>query len=171
VSDRALRLAVATFAAAGAAIASYLTVAKLSGAPIACATRGCETVARSRYGAVGGVPVAAFGVASFLFVLVSALVALDRLVVAAAAVAIGSTIVAASLLYVQAAVLHAYCQWCLASDAIFAALLVLTLLRALRLSRGEYADRRGGSSHAARRAGARARARPAAPFPRSRRTG
>jgi uncharacterized membrane protein len=171
VSDRTLRIAIAALALVGAGIASYLTAVKLSGAPIACATGGCETVAHSRYSAVGGIPVASFGLVAYLLVLASTFVVLDIAVVAAAALATASTLVAAYLVYVQASVLHAYCQWCLASDTIFAVLLVLTLVRALRLSpRAESAGRPGGSGPSTRPAAGRARGRreePSRPSPRT----
>jgi uncharacterized membrane protein len=166
-----LRISIAVLAALGAGIAAYLTVVKLSGAPIACSTGGCETVAQSHYSAVGGVPVAALGLGAYLLIFVSALLASDVLVLAAAIVSAGGALFAAYLLYVQAAVLHAYCQWCLASDVVLAVLVVLTVRRALRLSREERADRPDGSSPSARPAAARARSPQAAPSPQSPRTG
>jgi len=89
-------------------------------------------VQTSRYAEVAGIPVAAIGLAGYL-VLAGTGIARGSLARAAGFVAaLAGFAVAMVLLYVQAAVLHAYCQWCLASDAILVALVPLTLLRASR---------------------------------------
>jgi uncharacterized membrane protein len=145
MSDRRLRGAVLVLSAAGAGIAAYLTVTHLAHVAVACTTGGCETVQTSRYAEVLGVPVAAIGLAGYL-VLAGTAVARGEL---ARALGFGAALtgfaVAMVLLYVQAAVLHAYCQWCLASDAILVLLVPLTLLRALRAAPPD-----GGSSPPAR---------------------
>lgn len=52
---------------------------------------------------------------------------------AGAVLALAGLAFAVYLLVVQAFVLEAYCTWCLASDAVLAALAVLTGIRAGRL--------------------------------------
>ena len=132
MSDARLRAAILALSALGAAVAAYLTVAHLADARVACATGGCETVQGSRYAEVGGVPVAAIGLAGYLVLAASAASARDLARAAGLAAALAGAAVAAYLLYVQAALLGAYCQWCLASDAILALLLPATLVRAVR---------------------------------------
>jgi uncharacterized membrane protein len=162
VTDRRLRGAVLLLSAVGAGIAAYLTVAHFAHVPVACTTGGCETVQRSRYAEVVGVPVAVIGLVGYL-VLAGTAAAQGELARAFGFLAaLTGFAVAMVLLYVQAAVLHAYCQWCLASDVIIVLLLPLTLLRALRA-----APPGGGSSTPGRLPRARAPARRAArPRPR-----
>lgn len=132
MSDRALRVTILCLSVLGAAVAGYLTVAHLLHTQVACATGGCETVQTSSYAEVAGIPVAAGGLACYFVIAGSALGRSDVLrAVGFAATAVGFA-VSMVLLYVQARVLHAYCQWCLTSDAILVLLVPLTLLRALR---------------------------------------
>lgn len=132
MSDRALRISILALSAVGAGVAGYLTAAHLLHTQVACATGGCETVQSSSYAAVAGIPVAAGGLACYLLIAGSTLGrnAIFRVVGFAATLA--GFAVSMVLLYVQARVLHAYCQWCLTSDAILTLLVPLTLLRVLR---------------------------------------
>jgi uncharacterized membrane protein len=132
VSDRALRIAIAALALAGAAVAAYLTATKLSGAAPVCSTGGCETVQSSRYSELAGIPVALLGLVGYALVLVSALTRAELAAAAGTAVALAAAVYAAYLLYVQAAVIEAFCQWCLMSDAVLLVLVPLTVLRLLR---------------------------------------
>jgi uncharacterized membrane protein len=132
VSDRRLRAAILVLSALGAGIAAYLTVTHLAHVRVACATGGCETVQTSRYAELAGVPVAALGLAAYVVLGASAAFRADLARAAAFAVALSGLAFAAYLLYVQAAVLDAYCQWCLASDAIMLLLVPATLLRVVR---------------------------------------
>ena len=132
MSDRALRAAILLLTALGIGIAGYLTVAHLAHAQVACATGGCETVQTSRYAEVAGIPVAAIGLAGYVVLAWTALARVELARSLGFAAALTGWAVAMVLLYVQAAVLPASCQWCLASDAILVLLVPLTLLRAAR---------------------------------------
>jgi uncharacterized membrane protein len=156
MSDRRLRGAVFLLSLAGAAIAGYLTIAHFAHTHVACSTGGCETVQASRYAEVVGVPVAAIGLAGYLLLAWTATARGERARAIGFTGALTGFAVAMVLLYVQAGVLHAFCQWCLASDAILVLLLPPTLLRAWRGS-----PPAAGSSRRARRPPERARARPA----------
>jgi uncharacterized membrane protein len=129
VSDRRLRGAVLLLSLLGAGIASYLTYAHVAHVQVSCATGGCETVQTSRYAELGGVPVAALGLAGYVLLAASAAFRADLARALGFAAALGGLAFAAYLFYVQAAVLEAYCQWCLASDAVLALLVPVTLLR------------------------------------------
>jgi protein-disulfide isomerase/uncharacterized membrane protein len=101
-------------------------------------TSGCETVARSPWSAVLGVPVAAFGLAFYLsLTLLLALTALlpddQRPTVAGLAVALLALglLVDLALLGVQAFAVHAFCSLCLLTYVLSAAAL-LALLPAWR---------------------------------------
>jgi uncharacterized membrane protein len=130
VNERTLRVAIAVLSALGAAIAAYLTYAKLTDSTVACVSGGCVTVERSRYSEVGGVPVAALGLGAYVVLFATALSRAEVVRLGSAAVALTGAIYAMYLLYVQAAILDAYCQWCLASDAVILILVGLTFVRA-----------------------------------------
>ena len=154
MSDGRLRGIILLLSLAGAGTAAYLTFAHFAHVRVSCATGGCETVQTSRYAEVASVPVAAIGLAGYLVLAWTAVARGELARAAGFAAALTGFAVAMVLLYVQAGVLHAFCQWCLASDAILVLLLPPTLLRAWR-----GAPPGAGSSRPARRPRARARAR------------
>ena len=129
MSDRRLRAAILVLSALGAGIAAYLTVAHLADVRVACATGGCETVQSSRYAELAGIPVAALGLAGYVAIAVTAALRADLWRAAGVALALGGFAFALYLVYVQVAILDAICQWCLASDAVLALLVVATGLR------------------------------------------
>ena len=100
---------------------------------------GCEYVQTSPYAMVFGIPVAFFGVIGYLGLLVVSLVGLQprwvqrreptvALVVLSGA-AVGFT---AYLTYLEAAVIHAWCRWCLVSAGIITAIFAVSLVGAVR---------------------------------------
>ena len=132
MSDRALRGLVAAVAAAGIAVAGYLTWSHFGDGALVCPVGGgCETVQESEYADVAGIPVALLGLVAYAVLL--GLVAWDapsaRL--AAAALALVGVIFSGYLLVVQLFVIDATCIWCLANDVVIAP--ALALLTALRL--------------------------------------
>ena len=131
MSDRRLRAAVATLSLAGLGIAGYLTYTRYSGAQIACATGGCETVQKSSYSTVGGIPVAVLGLVAYAFVLATAFGRSEPVRVAGATAACAGVLFAAWLLYAQIALIDAICQWCVSSDVVISLLAVATVLRAI----------------------------------------
>jgi uncharacterized membrane protein len=132
VSDRALRTTILALSALGAGVAGYLTWAHLLHTQVACATGGCETVQSSSYAEVAGIPVAAAGLLGYLVIAGSAFGRSNLWRGVGFAATLAGFAVSVVLLYVQARVLHAYCQWCLTSDVILTLLVPLTLVRALR---------------------------------------
>jgi uncharacterized membrane protein len=129
VSDRALRIAVAALALVGLGIAGYLTYTRYSGAPIVCATGGCETVQRSSYATAVGIPVAVLGLAAYALIFLTALGKSEHVRVAGATAALAGALFAAWLLYAQIALIHALCQWCVSSDVVLVLLTAATVLR------------------------------------------
>lgn len=132
MNDRALRAAVAVFAAAGAAIAAYLTYAHFTHTTIACTTGGCEAVQSSEYAELAGIPVALLGLSAYLFLLLTALSTSELARTAGAAVAVAGAAFSAYLVYIQIAVIDAICQWCIASDVLMPGLAILCVLRMFR---------------------------------------
>lgn len=126
-----LRAAIAALALAGAGVAAYLVYSRYTGARLACATGGCETVQHSRFAKLAGVPVAVLGLAAYVAVFLTALSSRLEAVAAGAAIALAAFAFAVYLIVIQVAVIDALCQWCLVSDGILA-LLALAAAERLR---------------------------------------
>ena len=132
MSERTLRLASAGLAVIGAAITTYLLYVRWTGGALVCATGGCETVQSSAYAETFGVPVAALGLLAFAGLFTAAAFRGGWARLAHATLALSAVVFSAYLLWVQAEVVGAICQWCLASDAVTTAIAAFALLR-LRL--------------------------------------
>ena len=136
MSDRALWIAVAVLALAGAAIAAYLTYAKYADATIACSTGGCETVQRSEYAEILGLPVPVLGLIGYLGILATTFVAGETARLVGAALALGGLAFSIYLLVVQIVAIGALCHWCLASDLVMLLLTVAAVARLRRPAKG-----------------------------------
>jgi uncharacterized membrane protein len=132
-----LRAAIGALALAGAGIAAYLAYVKLAGSTAVCPTSGCETVQRSRYSELGGIPVSLLGLVAYLTIFATALLRHPAALVAGAAVALSGVAFGAYLLALQLWVIDAVCVWCAASDCVVGLLAVLTVLRARSLDHNE----------------------------------
>jgi uncharacterized membrane protein len=134
MSDRALRLGIALVAAAGAAVAGYLTYVHYRPAALICTGGGgCEAVQESSYAEIAGIPVALLGLLAYIAVL--GLVAWDSELARtlAATIALSAVGFAVYLVVVQAFVIEEWCVWCLVNDLVVVPLLaVLTVWRVLR---------------------------------------
>ena len=134
MSDRALRLGVALVAAAGVAVAGYLTYVHYRPAALICTGGGgCEAVQESSYAEIAGIPVALLGLLAYIAVL--GLVAWDSELARtlAATIALSAVGFAVYLVVVQAFVIEEWCVWCLVNDLVVVPLLaVLTVSRVLR---------------------------------------
>ena len=126
----------ALLALVGLGDAVYLTAQHLLGNSLRCTiTSGCSEVLGSDYATVAGYPLAALGAVAYFTAFSLATLAafgyarargLFALLVAA------MFLVSLWLLYVQAFVLHAFCQYCLLSAAITGALALVVLAHRLR---------------------------------------
>jgi uncharacterized membrane protein len=129
VSERNLRGGIAAVAAAGIALAAYLLYTRETGGQLVCTTGGCARVQSSRYAEIFGVPVAALGLATYVWLLLtscwrSELARGGQVIVALAACAFSTYLV-----FVQLHLIGAVCELCLVSDALIAVAAVLALLR------------------------------------------
>ena len=128
-----LRAVAGALALAAVGISAYLVTVHYAKAPIAClAGGGCETVQKSAYSAIGAVPLSVLGLAAYTALLVSLLFRGELAAQASFALGLSAGIFAVYLIVVQTIVLDAICVWCMATDSIALALVVLTALR-LRL--------------------------------------
>ena len=116
----------------GLADALYLTIQHVTGQSVRCTiTSGCSEVLSSPYAVVRGVPLALIGaVAYFTVFTLSTLAAfryrlVDRLVTVLVLLMFLTTL---WLLYLQAFVIHHFCQFCLLSAVVTTTLTVLVLL-------------------------------------------
>jgi uncharacterized membrane protein len=115
--------------AVGAAIAGYLVWARYANVQISCSSGGCETVQRSDYAKLAGVPVAVIGLLAYIAIAATATRRSERARLATAALVLTGFLFSAYLMLVQLTVIHAVCDWCVASDVVMTALVVLALLR------------------------------------------
>lgn len=100
--------------------ATYLTVKHYTGGTIPCTiTHGCDTVTSSAYSAIAGVPVALFGALFYLSAILLAIAywqtqqrGLLRIFLVLSSVAFLASL---GFVYLQAFVIHAWCQYCLLS--------------------------------------------------------
>ncbi len=101
-----------------------------SGAPPVCIGNGCAQVAASPFARLLGVPTAAWGLALFVVVGITAVTGARRpqsrpaLAGVLFGLAAFGAVFSAYLLWLQVAVLRAVCIWCAASDVLWALLLV-----------------------------------------------
>jgi len=97
----------------------YLTIQHLTGQSVRCTvTTGCSAVLSSHYAAIAGVPTAAFGALAYFAVFSLATLAAfgyERARTALALLVAAMLIMTLWLFYVQAFVLHAFCEYCLLS--------------------------------------------------------
>ena len=115
----------------GLADAIYLTVEHVTGQSVRCTiVAGCSEVLSSQYAVVRGVPLAAIGAAAYFTVFSLATLAAFGYRVAGTLLTpfvLLMFLVSLWLVYLQAFVIHAFCQFCLLSAAVTTALTVIAL--------------------------------------------
>lgn len=117
----------------GALDAIYLTWIKIQReTALFCAPGGgCDIVNTSPYSELAGIPIAIFGLGMYL-ALIAALLIDDRWAYSRLAVfglALTGTLYSAYLTYLELAVIHAICPYCVVSAVLVVAVLVLALIR------------------------------------------
>jgi uncharacterized membrane protein len=135
-------MGIALLSLLGLLVSSYLAMFKLGylGA-IQCSVGGCQTVQMSEYAMLLGAPVALWGVGAYLLLLALALLAIQpswsgdrRLAYAIFGFSAFGVLFSAYLTYLEAFVIHAWCQWCVVS-AILITLIFLLSIPGLRQNR------------------------------------
>lgn len=126
-----LYLTAAIVSLIGLADAIYLTVEHVTGQSVRCTIiAGCSEVLSSQYAVVAGVPLAAVGAAAYFTVFSLATLAAFGYRMAGTlltVVVLLMFLVSLWLIYLQAFVIHAFCQFCLLSAAVTTALTIITL--------------------------------------------
>ena len=129
-------IAAAIVSLAGIADAAYLTIHHYTAEPVPCSIiEGCEQVLTSPYATIGGVPLAIFGALAYFTAFSLALLTIFgnkitwKLFGAQVVIMAGFT---AWLIYVQAALIGAFCQFCLLSALITTTLLIIFVVSLFR---------------------------------------
>lgn len=138
------RMGIALLALAGVFVSLYLFLFKIGaiGSLLCGVDGGCDIVQASSWASILGIPVAAFGIAGYLLIVVVALLGLqpariDDRRIAGGLLLLGSGAFAFSvyLTVLEAYVIHAWCRWCVASAVIATLIFVLSLFEIPRLKR------------------------------------
>lgn len=128
-----LRVTAAAVAAAGLAIAAYLTVVHYTGGEAACViAEGCTVVQKSTYAKLAGVPVALLGAVAYAVILASLARDDDATRTFAAGAALVGAAFSGWLTYVEVFRLEAICAWCVASAVCMTVLAALCVVRGAR---------------------------------------
>ena len=116
----------------GLADALYLTVEHVTGQSVRCTiVAACSEVLSSQYAVMAGVPLALIGAAAYFSVFSLATLAAFGYRIAGMLVALLVSFMflfSLWLIYLQAFVIHAFCQFCLFSAAVTTALTVIVLI-------------------------------------------
>ena len=126
---------IAILSLVGLGDAIYLTVQHLTGASLRCTLiSGCSEVLSSSYSHIGRVPLAAIGAAAY-FVVFSLAVLIPfgyRLAQPLLMIVVSLMFLTAlGLVYLQAFVIHHFCQYCLLSAAVTTAILAVIIISEL----------------------------------------
>lgn len=130
------RMWMALVSLAGLFIGAYLTLYKLGFiGTLVCGVSSCETVQTSRWSVFLGLPVATWGLGFYALMLVLAIVSLQERFATSRGLALTMLLLAgwgalftAWLNYLEAFVIHAWCEWCLFSAGMVVVLFVIAAL-------------------------------------------
>lgn len=135
MTDRRLWGAAIVLAAIGVGIAGYLVYVHYADTKVLCnISHGCETVQKSKYAKLAGVPVALLGLIGYVAILGSLFVRTETARLAGAGMALVGLGFSAWLTYLEGARIHAWCQWCVGSATVMTLLTVVLVWRLLATS-------------------------------------
>jgi len=140
-------MVIALLALIGLLLALYLWLWKIGVlGTLVCRDGGCEAVQTSEYAQVLGIPVAFLGLLGYVVLLALSLVGIqprwvDRWEPSAGLAAVSGVGVAYSayLTYLEAEVIHAWCQWCVVSAVLITLIFAIALGGLLSLRRTQAA--------------------------------
>ena len=125
---------------AGAVDSAYLAFLKFTGTVAACSNIGdCEAVNNSKFAEIGGIPLALLGLLGYLAILAFLVLETrfpswkDGLHLSVFGFTLAGTIYSAYLTYIEIAVLHAICPYCVVSAVVMLLLFVISIMRLRRL--------------------------------------
>ena len=137
--DKNLWIISVVVAAIGALDSLYLAWSKLFNQPVFCGPYGgCETVNSSRYAEVGGIPIAILGLGAYLLILVFLLLEnsdgmwREYSPYLVFGISLGGFLYSIYLTYLELAVIHSICLYCVLSAIAITILFILSIPRLLR---------------------------------------
>jgi uncharacterized membrane protein len=143
VVDRRLLIAIAVISLIGIGVAGYLTYTHYEGLNVVClSSGGCETVQKSVYSKLAGVPVSVLGLAGYIAILFSLTIRNELGRVAGFGIALIGFLFSLYLTYREIFTIKAICQWCVSSAVLMTILTILTAIRVLRVESEPVAPRR-----------------------------
>jgi len=143
VVDRRLLIAIAVISLIGIGVAGYLTYTHYAGLNVVClSSGGCETVQKSVYSKLAGVPVAVLGLAGYIGILFSLAIRNELGRIAGFGIALIGFLFSMYLTYRAIFTSKAICQWCVSSAVLMTILTILTAIRVLRYESEPVAPRR-----------------------------
>lgn len=139
------RQTLALLAVVGICIALYLTLYKVGVIGVlSCSIGSCETVNTSKWSMLMGIPIAAWGLAAYVALLLLAMIGsgesreesvpIARMLVALAG---WSVLFSAWLTYLELFVIHAICIWCVTSALLWVVILAVCVVDLRAVSRAE----------------------------------
>lgn len=132
--DRRLRLAIGVICLVGIGVATYLTYTHYAGLNVVCpVSGGCETVQKSVYSKLDGIPVAVLGLAGYITILFSLAIRNELGRVAGFGLALVGCLFSLYLTYREIFTIKAICPWCVSSAVMMTLLTILTAVRFLRV--------------------------------------
>ena len=134
-------MAIAVLSLAGAFLAFYLVANNLGWVPpVPCGTGDCGVVQASRYAWVGPVPVSAIGLAGYLGLFVLSLAGLQESMARSRVIALllfggalAGVLYSGYLTYLEAAVIRAWCRYCVASAVLITVVFAATIPEVRRI--------------------------------------
>lgn len=128
------RLFITILAVLGIFVSGYLTWTHYSGEPIICGGQSsCEDVNNSRFAFIGPIPVSALGLIAYVAILILSLIKSDEGRQWPAILTFGLALIGVMfqwyLFYIEVAVLHALCYWCVSSQILITVIFILALPR------------------------------------------
>ena len=137
--DKRLKQIITAMAIIGLLVSIYMTIFKLTDNEAMCiGSGGCSVVNSSRYSEVNGIPVAVLGILGYAAIL--ALLFLEQRpgffqengTMMLFGVTLTGFLFTLYLIYVEVALIKAYCPFCLTSQAVMTLIFILSVIRLVR---------------------------------------
>ena len=143
VVDRRLLIAIGVISLIGIAVASYLTYTHYAGLNVVCpVSGGCETVQKSVYSKLAGIPVAVLGLGGYIAILLSLTIRNELGRAAGFGIALIGCLFSLYLTYREIFTIKAICPWCVSSAVMMTLLTILTAIRMIRFQPAPVAPKR-----------------------------
>ncbi len=139
MNDKRLRQIMIVLAVIGLLVSIYMTIFKLTGNEAMCVgSGGCSTVNGSRYSEINGIPVAVLGVLGYATILALLFLEIrpgffqDNATMLQFGVSLLGFLFTLYLIYVETALIKAYCPFCLTSQTVMTIIFIISVIRLAR---------------------------------------